>query len=708
MESNNKKRLVYSIAALALASTAQGWGANCPVGTVSYVAAQPSAKHQSCLSVADAFLIAVADNNMVQARRLFAQGIDIDYRSGNRQVINHVNVRADKLNRYVIGKGRYKYGSGTAYDIALTQGNAVMTQWLLQNNANPAVGFFRRHIEKTRFSQDYPANYLNLPYTERARIISVGVVLAAAVEDNDHQKVTQLLRIEPRAIHYKNNKLLPVIIRLGKWSVAEAFLQYGKDIGKLHQYEPMLSELLTSEPTNYRMLETFLRRVSQEKGLDFFPLFMQALHKKDKAAMSLLVKYGANINVKDKKPPLVLMAEKEDIELVQFLLQLGANPNLPYSGQYLIHRAIANQQMPLAQALVAKGANLNVVDTMSRTPLQIAIYKKDDRFAQFLINKGANVHVLDHGKNNLLHIAAKRGKTRIARMLIAKGTNIQQRNMAEETPLLLSIRDEQLPITKALIAAGANPNVKDRYDNSPLGIALIKKDLAYVKLLISRNVNVNKLPDGFNSPLILAVQQVNIPLIKLLLAAGANTDSTERGTKNTPLHIAIDKANLSMMRLLLDSGSDINSANSMKQSPLNLASRKAHQSMVQLLLSYKPKLNSMDNEGNTALHTAVREGNLTISQLLLNAGAVPNSVNRYGNTPLLEALMSRKTRIAQLLIQKGANLNVANNYEKTPLDLALSKGLRGVATIMRNKGAQTGVELGAASSLRVELIDGKR
>lgn len=70
--------------------------------------------------------------------------------------------------------------------------------------------------------------------------------------------------------------------------------------------------------------------------------------------------------------------------------------------------------------------------------------------------------------------------------------------------------------------------------------------------------------------------------------------------------------------------------------------------------------------------------------------------------------MSRKTRIAQLLIQKGANLNVANNYEKTPLDLALSKGLRGVATIMRNKGAQTGVELGAASSLRVELIDGKR
>ena len=708
MESNHKKILTRSIAALLLASSAQAWSVECPQGTSLSTVTQQGSQQQSCLSVADEFLMAVAGNDLPQAQQLFALGVPIDYRSGDRKVINQVNVRADKLNRYVVGRGRYKYGSGTAYDIALTQANTKMAQWLLRNNANPAAGFFRQHIEKTHFSRDYPAIYLNLPYVERARIISAGLVLEGAVEENDYQKVTQILRIEPRAIHYRSNILLPSIIRLGKWKVAEAFLQHGRDIGKLHQYVPMLSELVASEPTNYRMLETFMRHVSKEKGLDFFPLFMQALAKKDKAAMSLLVKYGAKINDPVRKPPLVLMAEKEDIDMVRFLLQQGANPNLPYSGQYLIHRAIANKQMPLAQALVAKGANVNVVDTMSRTPLQIAIYKKDDRYAQFLISNGANVHVLDQSKNNLLHIAAKLGKTRIAGMLIAKGANVQQKNMAEETPLLLSIRDEHLAITKVLIAAGANANVKDRYNNSPLSVALGKKDINYVKLLISRKVNVNKVPNSFNAPIITAVRQANVPLLKLLLASGAKHDAIEGLTKNTPLHIAVEKADLQMMRLILNAGVNINATNSTKQSALHLASRNTHQGMVQLLLNYKPKLNGLDFEGNTALQVAVRGGNLTISQLLLNAGAVPNSVNRYGNTPLLEAVMGRRTRIARALIQKGANLNVANNFEKTPLDIALSKGLRGVATVMRNNGAQTGVELGAASSLRVELIDGKK
>ena len=201
-----------------------------------------------------------------------------------------MNVRADKLKRYIGGKRRYEYASGTAYDIALSQGYVQIAKWLLAQGANPAAGFFQRHIESTDFAKNYPVDYLNLPYKARARLISAGVVLSNAVKENDHVKAAHVLRIEPRALHYKNNALLPKIIQLGKWNVAKVFLQHGTDVDMLQNYVPMLRTLITSRPSNYPLLEMFLKRVYKSKKIDFFPLFMQALEKGDKKLVLVLNK----------------------------------------------------------------------------------------------------------------------------------------------------------------------------------------------------------------------------------------------------------------------------------------------------------------------------------------------------------------------------------------------------------------------------------
>ena len=448
-----------------------------------------------CLPEADQFLLAVADNNLQRVRQLFRKQFPIDYRSNSRALIKQVNVRADKLNRYITGKRRYEYASGTAYDIALSQGYPEMAKWLIAQGANPAAGFFRQQIEATDFEKYYPVDYLNYPYKQRATLIAAGVVLANAVKENDPVKAANILRIEPRALHYQNNSLLPQIIKRGKWNVAKAFINNGQDIELLQGYVPMLRTLITSKPSNYPMLEMFLKRVYKSDNIDFFPLFMQALAKGDKTVMRLLVKYQTNINITDKKPPLVLMAEQKNNGMIRFLLDIGADPDLEYSGQYLIHRAIANTEMELAQALVAKRVNVNIKDAYGRTPLQIAIEKEDSRFAKLLISSGANVHVKDSEKNSLLHRAAVMGKPAMTALLIAKRVNVHLKNERGETPLLLAIKHDQLSITQTLLKAGANPHVKDDYDHSPIGYALGKKNLSFAKLLIAKKVNINKISD---------------------------------------------------------------------------------------------------------------------------------------------------------------------------------------------------------------------
>ncbi|PWQ95705.1 ankyrin repeat domain-containing protein [Leucothrix arctica] len=740
----NPSALLKLTSAVVLALTSATVSAECTIDTNNTKQVVVTKGSVQCLSEADQFLLAVADNNLQRAQQLFKKQFPIDYRSNSRSLIQQVNVRADKLNRYVTGKRRYEYASGTAYDIALSQGYTKLAKWVIAQGANPAAGFFQNHIESMDFEQYYPTDYLNFPYKQRAKIISAGVVLADAVKENDHIKAANVLRIEPLAIHYQNNRLLPEVIKLGKWNVAKSFLDHGKDVELLQNYVPMLSTLITSKPSNYPVLEMFLKRVYKSDKIDFFPLFMQALEKGDKAAMRLLVKYKTNINVTNKKPPLVLMAEAKNNDMIRFLLAIGANPNLEYSGQYLIHRAIANTEMELAQALIAKGVDVNIKDAYERTPIQIAIEKNDSRFTQLLLSSGANVYVKDKDGNSLLHRAAVNGKTNIVTQLLADRVNIHQKNDKGETALLLAIQNDELAITRTLLKIGANPHVGDKYGRSPIGNALTKKNLSYAKLLIAKKVNINKISDRTQSPLMTAVKTQNIPLVKLLIASGVRQKTSDKETGNTPLHIAVAQEDTTILQLLLAARADVNAVNEEDrymygQTPLHLATRagdmkkmrlllvaganvnatstkskrtalhyavgKDDEKLVQLLLAYKPKFTMSDNEAFTPLHLAVNNHNTLITRILLNAGANPNSVDKQGNTPLLNALLNRKLDIAQYLLQKGAEVNVANDYEKTPLDIALSKGLRKIATRMRGLGAQTSVELGAASSLRVQLVN---
>ena len=59
------------------------------------------------LSADDYFLYAVSQNNLGLAQQLLQQGVNIDYRSSDRKLINVVNVRADRVNRFMGGKQRF-------------------------------------------------------------------------------------------------------------------------------------------------------------------------------------------------------------------------------------------------------------------------------------------------------------------------------------------------------------------------------------------------------------------------------------------------------------------------------------------------------------------------------------------------------------------------------------------------------------------------
>ncbi|MGB1298874.1 MAG: ankyrin repeat domain-containing protein [Psychrobium sp.] len=656
------------------------------------------------LSAQDHFLYAISQNNLGLAQQLLQQGVDINYRSSNRNVINAVNVRADRVNRFMGGKQRFQYASGTAYDIALSQAQSQTVKWLLQKGANPAAGFFKASIENAHFASFYPASFLNLPYRERAIIVSVGEVLALAVEENDVTTASRLLQISPRAAHYRGNKLLSNVLRLGKWQLSHLLLRQGQDLDKMRNLEQLLNYPLDSEPTNYAIFQDLLKHAGKRKKMDFYPFVMKAFAKEDSRALKMLIAAGATLNSKRKKPPLFVATEQDNLKNVQLLLSLGADPDHIFQLRSLLHEAVAGQKLTLARLFLQAGANANIKNRYDVTPLATSVHQKKPAMTMLLLEHGANANIVDHQLNSPLHIVVNEDKPFLLKEFIKRKVPVNKLNRREESALFIAVKNSELGMVKDLLKAGANPNLKNIDNESPLQKALTKKNLGYAQALIKAKADVNIVDGISNTPLMIATEQVRIPLMKLLLKAGAKVNAVRRHGAKTALYIAIQKSDLNMIRLLLNAKASVNIRTDQRQTALHLAVGKKHLGMVNLILQGKPQINVLDYVGETALHDSVRYKNLPVVKRLLQAGAQVNTINERGNTPLITALENRRSLIAQALIQSGANINVITNKRQTPLDIAIARGLPNVSRILVSKGAKTAEQIGSINVLNVKVL----
>jgi len=238
---------------------------------------------------------------------------------------------------------------------------------------------------------------------------------------------------------------------------------------------------------------------------------------------ALLEKNPKQVNAPDIQgaTPLHKAAGEGHLEVCEYLLAHGAKVN----AQALVDGTPLHvaKDRAVAELLLAHGADLRAKEIkVGDSPLHSAAWRGHPDVAELLIARGVDVNVLNRMAYTPLHSAAAFGNTEVAKLLIAKGADKNARNQDGWTPLHLAVGLGHQDTAALLLDLGADPNLRDAFfQATPLHWAagLGRKEM--VALLLDKGADPNLRNRDGKTPLSLSLDIRRDDIAQLLRQHGA-------------------------------------------------------------------------------------------------------------------------------------------------------------------------------------------
>ena len=486
---------------------------------------------------------------------------------------------------------------------------------------------------------------------------------------------------------YSHTALCRAIQHSGRIDVIKLLLEDGADVSVPCPYgadffEHGGGDALESSlynPEIFKLVLQYGGDINQENGA---LLRNSAAHgRKDEVKM--LLEAGMDVNAKDQRGITPLLAvvtsdrgnDKDKADIVNLLLDAGADPNVTYKGLYPIEyvgdyryfhsdiferlKAITEAPNPAdrtspenlmqlikynhletpenIRAAVAAGADVNAKDSDGNKPMQQALLYApiETSIIQTLLDVGVDVNDTDWGYDNDTYL-----------MLAVSGRH---------NP---SFHESNYHVIKMLLDAGANVNARNESGGTALMIAVSHRHPETIRLLLNAGANVNAKDDEGHTALMSAVHSENPETIKLLLDAGADA-TVQAKDGETALTALLSKYNFGyprnrvpIIKLLVDAGADINA-----QGPDSGHLSETFNGRTPLMMAV-----SRNYPENVSFEGCMAEIDMgpELVKTILDAGADVNMQDPEGWTALMIAAHVEKphAEIINLLLDAGANVDV--------------------------------------------------
>ncbi|KAJ7646425.1 ankyrin repeat-containing domain protein [Mycena polygramma] len=392
----------------------------------------------------------------------------------------------------------------------------------------------------------------------------------------------------------------------------------------------------------------------------------------------LLIQSGANVNAGGGLYGTALQAAfcAGHVDMIQLLLENGADPNLPCKGPFgdwfgsLLQAAACVGHMRIACLLLEGGADVNAEGRRYGCALQAACSAGQTEIVDLLLGHGATPHATCQGIfqdwfGSLLQAAAYLGYTDIVRLLLKNGADVNARGGRYGNALQAACCGRRTDAVQVLLENGADVNAQGLYFETALqaGSWATKKDI--VRVLLVNGVDLTSEEGEWGGALQAAAWHGAVSIARLLIRNGADLHR-ESGKYGSALQAACSRARTDLVALLLAEGADPNSLCSGSDAYwfgglLQAASWRGDTKIAQLLLNYGADINADGGRYGTALAAASWHGHTETILLLLERGAHINAQSgAFYASALQISLRNGHIDTVFLLVEHGADANAAD------------------------------------------------
>ena len=459
--------------------------------------------------------------------------------------------------------------------------------------------------------------------SERGELKVVEALLSkgAEIDEEDKDRCTPLLLAAER-------RHIDILLYL---------IDHGADVNK-NDGRKRTALHYASERGDFKVVEALLRRGAEidVEDRDYCTPLMLAAEKRRIDILLYFIVHSADVNKKDyrKRTALHYASERGDLKVIEALLSKGAEIDVEDEDHRTpLMLAAEKRHDDISLFLIDHGTDVKKVDGRKRTALHYASEGGDLKVVEALLSKGAEIDVEDEDHCAPLILAVEDQKFDVMCRLIKADANVKQ---------LVDYYSEEgsyLGRYHLLLA---------------LSYAINNNHIAEAGVLITNGVGVEGELD-INPPrtvLTLSAENGHDSLVRNLILQGVNVNYQD-GRGCSALHFAVSSNHIQCGILLVEAGADLRLENRDSRTPLDLASKELKDAINQTL-SFNTKktvcvignacsgkstlIASLQNE-NANLVKKLRHrlfGVKNISERTAGIEPVSLSSKRYGDTVFLD------------------------------------------------------------------------
>ena len=308
---------------------------------------------------------------------------------------------------------------------------------------------------------------------------------------------------------------------------------------------------------------------------------LEAVKERNTQQVRLLLALNEGIQVAtghNKKNALCVAAQEGHADIMDILLTDAVHPDVSDLSDTMwrrkaIHHAAARGHVRVVEKLVESGADINIVDDDSRTPLLWAATNGWVSVAEYLINHGAAINLAQREGFTPLHAATYLGHLPMCQFLLSRGADINSADRDGWTPLHAAVCYGHPQIVRLYLQSGADVNKKTRDEETALHIAtdhcnkpyevILGGLLTYGAKLEEKNI------DGF-SPFFESVWRNKYGVSRYLIDMGADLN-VKNNAGHSALLIATMRSAKNFMQLLVSAGCDLQAETWIRQDQVPVA-----------------------------------------------------------------------------------------------------------------------------------------